>query len=405
MRPTTTTTVCQEFDFRQITPDQSFDFYKWFLSQGVSYGMVSYELDFVMENMICLDGLRSNVSAADILFQGMADAAQLLNIPMQWCIATPAAALQTLLYPSVTNMRASVDYRGGVAWDIGLSSLFMWALNIAPSKDTFWTTDNGDSATTMGGCDPPACPNDHSDSGCELNTVIAAMSTGPVAFSDALNHTNVKRILRTCRSDGVLLQPDKPLTTMDSHIENRWRILHSYSGQSIRDVWAYYVVAHRLSNLPDEEVAVAVDELWPRPKADSSWFVVWNGGGEDFACVENGAQAASCGDFITPNSTIMIPTTPDDFQTTRISIFPACPSNRWVLLGELSKFVSLSSKRFSDIECIGNEGINFNVYGSKDETVTISAIHSGIVHVQNLTLSHKGAHWLSFRGPPSIDVQ
>ena len=372
--------------------------------------MVSYELDFVMENLICIDDLRSNVSTADMLFQGMAEAAQLLNIPMQWCIATPASALQSLMYPSVTNMRASVDYPGGVAWDIGIPSLLLWALNIAPSKDTFWTTDNGDTATTMGGCDPPSCPKDHSNTGCELHAIIAIMSMGPVAFSDAINHTDAELILRTCRSDGVLLQPSKPLTTMDSHLEQRWRILHSYSGQSVSHVWAYYIVAHRLSDLPGGKISVDMNELWPRPRPDSNWFLVWNGGNHGSTCTTDGAPASSCGQFVATNSTITISTLSDDFQAIRINVFPVCPpqqgaSDSWVLLGELSKFVSLSPSRFGDIECLGSSGLVFKVYGAKDENVTISAIRSGVVHVQTLTLDHNGGHMVSFGGLERAEIQ
>ena len=38
----------------------------------------------------------------------------------------------------------------GGSWNIGTSSLLVWALGSAPSKDTLWTTDNN--KTAVPGC-------------------------------------------------------------------------------------------------------------------------------------------------------------------------------------------------------------------------------------------------------------
>jgi hypothetical protein len=42
------------------------------------------------------------------------------------------------------------------------------------------------------------------------------MSRGPVAFSNTIHQTTVSRIQQTCRTDGILMRPDKPLTTMEA---------------------------------------------------------------------------------------------------------------------------------------------------------------------------------------------
>jgi hypothetical protein len=311
-----------------------------------------------------------------------------------------------------------------------VSSLFLWAVDIAPSTDTFWTSDNGDVATTMGGCDHQGgCPEDHDDMGCELHTILAVMSTGPVGFSDALNQTNAPRILRTCRADGKLLQPNKPLTTMDGHLGQPWRVLQSFSGpispkhtgtsttrnQSDPVVWAYYVVAHQLQALPNHQISVTLDELWPRPKLHSQWFVVWNGGGDGNqggngtdnttnACLTNGAPAESCGAFVTAGSEngsfTLTESKGSGNQATRVSLFPACPSipnhgissgpapvARWVLLGELLKYTSVSSQRFLDVQCLGDgEELTFRVKGIVGEVVTVSAIYIDRVHVQHVSM-------------------
>ena len=42
--------------------------------------------------------------------------------------------------------------------------------------------------------------------------MVAAFSTGPVGLGDGPGYTNPTLALATCRADGTLLQPDKPLT-------------------------------------------------------------------------------------------------------------------------------------------------------------------------------------------------
>ena len=53
---------------------------------------------------------------------------------------------------------------------------------------------------------------------------IATLSTGPVAPGDAINYTNVERIMRCCRQDGLILKPDRPLTMINTLISD-WAFL------------------------------------------------------------------------------------------------------------------------------------------------------------------------------------
>ena len=44
---------------------------------------------------------------------------------------------------------------------------------------------------------------------------MATLSTGPVGVGDAINFTNKERIMRCCRSDGLILKPDRAITTIN----------------------------------------------------------------------------------------------------------------------------------------------------------------------------------------------
>jgi len=83
-----------------------------------------------------------SIQAAEQWQSGMNQAALDLNLALQWCMTTPTDVLASLDYNAVTNFRVSADFCYGTSYLIGVSSLLPWALGTAPSKDTFWTTDN-----------------------------------------------------------------------------------------------------------------------------------------------------------------------------------------------------------------------------------------------------------------------
>ena len=49
-----------------------------------------------------------------------------------------------------------------------------------------------------------------------VQAIVVALSTGPVGFSDGVGFTNASLVMTTCRGDGVLLKPDRPLITTDA---------------------------------------------------------------------------------------------------------------------------------------------------------------------------------------------
>ena len=85
---------------------------------------------------------RSSVTAASAWLQAMADAASGLGMTIQYCMPLPRHMLESTHFQAVTNARASGDYHPGADnYKIHLSSLFYWAIGIAPSKDDYWTTE------------------------------------------------------------------------------------------------------------------------------------------------------------------------------------------------------------------------------------------------------------------------
>ncbi len=144
----------------------------------------------------------------------MGASAENVGINIQYCASYPRHVLQALQIPRVTHARASDDYAlhlknpAYLQWNIGISSMFADAIGIAPFKDVFWSTSV-----------QPASP--YGISAREI--LIATLSTGPVSPGDAINYTNVQRIMKCCRQDGLILKLDRPLTAINALIAD-WAV-------------------------------------------------------------------------------------------------------------------------------------------------------------------------------------
>jgi hypothetical protein len=205
---------CSYYGFQDIAPSESREFYDWFFAKGIDAGMASFEPDFMNQNYNCVPAFVESATAAREFQHGMVDAAFAKGVTVQWCYAAPTDVLASLEMPALTNFRVSMDFCYGESWNVGLSSLIVWAAGSAPSKDTLWTSTNGKFAV-------PGCPwtPDHEAPAVELHVVVALMTTGPVGISDGFNMTNATLISRTIAQNGLLLKPSKPLTSVDSMLD------------------------------------------------------------------------------------------------------------------------------------------------------------------------------------------
>ncbi len=154
----------------------------------------------------------------------MGEAAAKVGINIQYCMSLPRHILTALEIPRVTHARASTDYffhltAGAQQWAIGISSMFADAIGLAPFKDAFWSTSL-----------EPGAP--YTDSPHEIlperEILMATLSTGPVSPGDGINYTKVDRIMKCCRQDGLILKPDRPLTTINALISD-WALYNNTS--------------------------------------------------------------------------------------------------------------------------------------------------------------------------------
>eukprot|EP00117_Sycon_ciliatum_P018384 scpid44594/ scgid17018/ len=390
---------CKMFVFKDAAPDTAYDFYTWLFHYGKAMGMVSFEPDFLNQNYNCMPAFRESPAAIESWMHGLDRAAVESQIPQQWCMATPTNVLASLDLPSVTNFRASNDFYYGGSFNIGESSFLMWALGVAPSKDTFWSTDNSPLGPELGGCDRKrGCPPDHSNSSCELHTILAILSMGPVGFSDAIGKSNASLLMRTCRQDGTLLKPSKSVTAVNAVFSAQnsppGNVYMTYCG-SMEQSTAYIIVSFSMK----DTWSLTVMDLWPPVNFDHSavqgaekaaiavstttfvYRMRWN----QPVCSHNQSAEACVSSVSFPsdlkadgdNKILDVParvSQESDLTPCLTMVWPVlCPSG-WLLLGELGKYVPLSAQRFpSQYACI-TEGISFDVVGSPDESVTVTAL-------------------------------
>lgn len=288
----------------------------------------------------------------------------------------------------------------GDSWDIGTSSLIVWAAGGRPSKDTFWTTNNGNQSTTRGGCDKTGCPPDHSTAGAELHTMLTLLSTGPMGFSDAPGETDATLLARACDSNGTLLQPSRPLTSVDSTFDTTPGAApqggfvlgtHTSLSGSAGPAAAHFFLSHQLT----ADFALRSLDVWPpltpgAPYAVADWRAL-------LACSGvNGSSAASCGvarvtapaDPHGPVTTLhALPNGTDPFTATLTLLFPLCPASGAALLGEPEKIATVSERRFVSAACTP-VGVAFVVAGQPGEAVRLAALAAGSasVSVLNTTL-------------------
>lgn len=140
----------------------------------------------------------------------MGKAAEQFGIAIQYCMSYSRHILQSLEIPAVTQARVSDDYQPGLKpknndqYKIGITAMFADALNLAPSKDTFWSTS-----------EQPGNPYKGFEKAPYLQTLIATLSGGPVGPGDGIAFANSSLLKKCCDSDGKILRGSQSLTIMD----------------------------------------------------------------------------------------------------------------------------------------------------------------------------------------------
>ena len=207
------------------------NFWNDFFKNENYWGLKLYEQDWMCDSYWNTAQLKKDVLLGDRWLSAMNSGAKKNSVFIQYCMSLPRIMMASINHDMVSQIRVSEDYLPGFTvnydvdntgqWDIGYTGLVAWALNLSPSKDTFWSTKYQDGQTlynsdTIEDSDgtPPHEP-------WPLRQLMMSLySTGLVAPSDKIGHENTKMLKMAIRKDGILLKPDVPISLTDYDMAN-----------------------------------------------------------------------------------------------------------------------------------------------------------------------------------------
>jgi hypothetical protein len=265
-------------------------------------------------------------------------------------MATPANFLHTAAMTQVSSIRTSMDFRyfadrqSNWGWFLHVNALAR-ALGLATSKDVFVTT--GDDLAVV-------------------EAMLAAMSCGPVGIGDAIGATDRDLVLRTCREDGVLVQPDAPMAA--------WN--HSFFGQPMGSAapmvgetytdhpagrW-HYVAAVAADPAARTAVRVPLAEL------------------DGPTAARHVARRDRDGELVHLDADGGLDLTPGDDALDLWAVAPALAGGRLAVFGDIGKFASMGERRIGRV--VERDGaVSFLVLGVAGSTVAVDGWSEGPVAV------------------------
>jgi hypothetical protein len=299
----------------------------------------------------------------------MSAGAAAANLSIQLCDPFPRHLLQSLEMPTATQTRSSTDYRPGTnQWSMGSSCMLDDAIGLACWKDCMWTSSDLEPGNPYS--------NSSRESAAGLQVAVSVLSAGPVGPADSVGQQNVSRILRTTRTDGLLLHPSVPATSIDATYAFR----AFGSGGPAGEIWSSYSVlggyvwSHVLVPVLNESYALPLRQV---KGSFSTPIVAWQDIGESAAISTPRIWDSAA------NPIQLLPC-----NTTNFQLWHGAPlwNGTVALLGDLSKVVPPSPNRFSQLTVNSAAGVSVSatVAGAAGEVVPVSFYNAASHSVQTV---------------------
>lgn len=326
------------------------------------------------------EGLNATRESATLTGQWltqMATAAAKVNATVQYCMGLGRLITMAVELPAVTQFRAGDDYGPGqpagcsfpyCVYYIGTTSLLGWALDIAPSKDAFWSMEV-----------QPGSPFGHGNATepyAAMEAAIAVLSTAPVQLGDGVGFTNVTLALATCTIGGRLLQPSRPATAIDACFaadafadgasgpvaarSHNLPVMSTHTLVGAR-AWAHILVIALAAPFQLAPAHLPLDTALDT--GDVGWvsYSGWSKfGGGAFGALADFSGAAP----------LALAAAPDPMDWVLLHTAPLLSSG-WALLGEPAKLVPVSALRIAAVAAAAGGGVDASVRGEPGEVVAL----------------------------------
>ncbi|CAG0917820.1 unnamed protein product [Notodromas monacha] len=199
---------------------KSRQFWDDLLHEAQQWGLIVYEQDWLDRTFEEMEAMHTDFNLSTDWITQMHAAAEELGLNIQYCMALTRYALESVRFPRVTQIRVSEDYAAALLnWKIGVTSMIAEALGKSPFKDTFRTdqvaVEKMCSERSTGITAKEACVRAFRPF---LQSAISSLSAGPVGPGDKIGSENAILLLKSCRSDGKLLKPDRPASAVNAQM-------------------------------------------------------------------------------------------------------------------------------------------------------------------------------------------
>nr|XP_022321423.1 uncharacterized protein LOC111123413 [Crassostrea virginica] len=345
------------------------DFWLYLLGRAQEeWGLILYEQDWLNVEFAGLPSFLSSIGLGSYWLEGMADAAKLLNMPIQYCMSNTRHALKAVELDIVTQARVSGDYHPGKdQWRIGVSSMLADAIGLRPFKDTFWTT------TTQPGNKYKA-----TEPYPGLNAVVSTLSTGPVGPGDVVGGTNRTLLMRCCNADGLILKPSKPATAIDrqfimtaSGVTRDLEVWSTYTEMTVGDRVRYFGAVLGVDTPPGFKLLRSDLDFM---SDDREEYIVY-----DYRSPE---------DYRSFTTSLILPNcTKADFCLYHFIPEMKIGIHSVYLLGETDKWLPVSQQRLTALTPIQDQDLVLTVAGAQGESVRFSYLLDGTL--QTVTCNFK----------------
>lgn len=320
----------------------SYDFWHMVMKRCQDYNIVVYEQDWLKNQFEHFKYLRENVLTSRQWLQDMATAAERHNITIQYCMPTPAFFLQSIEFKSVTQIRCAQDYNARFPKSFYIpnftqTSLLAYAVGLWPFLDCFLSSSRQTYKTR------------YKEKFPELVTLMSILSGGLVGPADQIGYLNKNLLMKTCRSDGLLLKPDRPATPIDLMFQRHGKYYITSTESKKGDLTWYYIVMTNFFPNRIKDNTISLKEL-----GISQECIMYDFNKEKTKELKNK----------TPISI--------DLRKNQFYYFILAPlvEGKFAFIGNPLKFVVCSSKQFPSVKYT-LDSLTIDIHGVKGEALEI----------------------------------
>ena len=321
------------------------EFWDWLMTHAKESGIKVYEQDWMKNQIVSMPILRKNFNAQEEWLNNMATAAREKGIDVFYCMQTPGVLLYSIKHLNVNIARCSGDYNQ--RWPLSYrfipstqTNILFHAIGINSHPDVFRSRTMENVKFRLFG---EKFPN--------FNCLYQILNAGIVAPGDKKENVNWSLLQKTCRNDGLLLKPDKPLTANDLMFRNhrKYYICDTYS-KIDNLTWRY----------------VLISNIWPK-RVKETYFTLKELGFDNneyilYDYLSGGLNRIKFDDSIEVGR----------LRKYGYKYYIICPItlNNMAIIGCPDKFITCSKKLFITIKAT-KDSLSFSVENIKDAIVKL----------------------------------